>query len=333
MSPMVSPGEHMFKVCFQSDPSQGADPRWLPGQSGAAGRQLMALAATNSSDFAKDAGHGSPENGHERQIEAVASVNSPITVKDVNEGLSVIHTGGLGQSVPNSYADLGQDSNDHVLPQGRLNGSLLQHVASHQSEPDSSRLSMSLPESVEHIADLQTKPQKNGDRIGRVALASEHRKIIQEHIHDSAEAILTCPQYLIYVGTAGQLMQAVQVSDYVPKFSFIPLHWPHMIEQMLVYTFAVSAALALINMAPIWYLDGEAALIEVVKLRGHSDMFYSPAVQPPRMWGRLLRLVLGFGTGVFVCVLALHMMRLLGYDAVVGHMLHTLGKLLSFVMT
>ena len=86
-------------------------------------------------------------------------------------------------------------------------------------------------------------------------------------------------------------------------------------------------------MAPIWYLDGEAALSAAVRLRSHSDMFYSSVKQPSQHWGRLLRCVLGVGSSVFVCVLSLHMMRLFGYDAKLGHLLHTLGKLLSFVLT
>ena len=41
---------------------------------------------------------------------------------------------------------------------------------------------------------------------------------------------------------------------------------PHIIEQLLAYTFAVSAALALLNMAPVYGLDGEAALKLLLQL-------------------------------------------------------------------
>lgn len=191
-----------------------------------------------------------------------------------------------------------------------------------QQMPAGSNTSLSRPTAVSDAI---------GDRIGRVALANEHRKVIRQEL--SPEPELNCPHYLVYVGTSGQLMQALEVSDFVPKFSLVPLQWPHIIEQMLVYTFAVSAALALINMAPIWYLDGEAALSSAIRLRGHSDIFYSSVTQPNRHWGRLLRGVLGIGSSVFVCVFLLHMVRLLGYDAKLGHLLHTLGKLLSFVLT
>lgn len=331
MSPLVGPGEHMFKLCFRpGGASKPADARWLPGQAGGVRRQLMAVTSLNGSvaghnivhDISLDQQHsfgrsalgpqlnvGAGRNGHMNQMATGASATDS----------SLLHQSAL----PMSLHDVGIGNSS--------TSSLLQNVSSDASQEG--RQSVSIPHVAQHAAGLQLESQTSSDRIGRVALASEHRKIIQKHAADPAKAVLTCSHYLVYVGTAGQLMQAVQVSDYVPKLSLIPLLWPHIIEQMLVYTFAVSAALALINMAPIWYLDGEAALIEAAKLRGHSDMFYSPAALPPRVWGRLLRLVLAFGTGVFLCVLALHMIRLLGYDSMVGHMLHTLGKLLSFVMT
>ena len=41
-----------------------------------------------------------------------------------------------------------------------------------------------------------------------------------------------------------------QVTDYLPRLGLFPLRLPRMLEQLLEYTFKVSAALALINMAP-----------------------------------------------------------------------------------
>lgn len=58
----------------------------------------------------------------------------------------------------------------------------------------------------------------------------------------------------------GCLAQAVEVTDYCPAAWWVPMRLPHVIEQLLAYTFAVSAALALLNMAPVYGLDGEAAL-------------------------------------------------------------------------
>lgn len=50
---------------------------------------------------------------------------------------------------------------------------------------------------------------------------------------------------------------------------------PHVIEQLLTYTFNVSAALALINMAPVFLFDGQAALDSLLGLRGMWIYIYS----------------------------------------------------------
>ena len=51
-----------------------------------------------------------------------------------------------------------------------------------------------------------------------------------------------------------------QVTDYLPRLGLLPLSFPRTVEQLLEYTFKMSAALALINMAPVIHLDGQAAL-------------------------------------------------------------------------
>ena len=52
----------------------------------------------------------------------------------------------------------------------------------------------------------------------------------------------------------------LQVTDYLPRLGAFTLGLPRVLEQLLEYTFKVSAVLALINMAPVIYFDGQAAL-------------------------------------------------------------------------
>ncbi len=59
-----------------------------------------------------------------------------------------------------------------------------------------------------------------------------------------------------------------QVTDFSPKAGWISTGLPDTIEQMLAYLFNVSAALALINMAPVFYFDGQAALDALLGLQG-----------------------------------------------------------------
>lgn len=56
----------------------------------------------------------------------------------------------------------------------------------------------------------------------------------------------------------------LQVTDYLPRLGVFTLGLPRGLEQLLEYTFKVSAVLALINMAPVIYFDGQAALDNLI---------------------------------------------------------------------
>lgn len=336
MSPVVSPGDHMFKVCFHPS-SSSEDTRWLPGQASTIDRKLL------SQQEEEEGGQGTRGTSkgfadHDASYNDVLATSSQQEVQEAEDAADAdgVHKTPAGQRIIGAQAQHGKIQ----LPDQVAVTSA--YLAAHPTKDAvksglATALQQHWPQQVPASSNISVESGSNissdtiGDRIGRVALANEHRKVIRQELSPKTE--LSCVHYLVYVGTSGQLMQALEVSDFVPKSGWIPLQWPHMIEQLLVYTFAVSGALALINMAPIWYLDGESALSSAIRLRGHSDLFYSSVTQPSQHWGRLLRCILGVGSCVFVCVFLLHMVRLLGYDAKLGHLLHTLGKLLSFVLT
>ena len=69
--------------------------------------------------------------------------------------------------------------------------------------------------------------------------------------------------------------QAIELTDYAPAAWWVPMGLPHVLEQLLAYTFSVSAALALLNMAPVYGLDGEAALRSLLQL-GEPNFRGSP---------------------------------------------------------
>ena len=71
------------------------------------------------------------------------------------------------------------------------------------------------------------------------------------------------------------------MTDYLPRLGLFPLGLPRMLEQLLEYTFKVSAALALINMAPVIYLDGQAALDVLVTSLGDAC---HTCVSPEAIW-------------------------------------------------
>lgn len=64
-----------------------------------------------------------------------------------------------------------------------------------------------------------------------------------------------------------------QVTDYAPRGGLAPLSAPHAAELLLSYTFVVSAALALLNAAPVAFLDGAAALDALLGLPGRQRVY------------------------------------------------------------
>ncbi|CAL8462284.1 g1815 [Coccomyxa elongata] len=122
-----------------------------------------------------------------------------------------------------------------------------------------------------------------------------------------------CPETLIFVGSPGALLRALEVTNFSPKAGWISTGLPHTIEQMLAYLFNVSAALALINMAPVFYFDGQAALDALLGLQGGM------AMPPQRIRGGRWKAVLHtwalrLGTAAFVAVLVLHALQLADYE-------------------
>ena len=67
-----------------------------------------------------------------------------------------------------------------------------------------------------------------------------------------------------------ELFLREQVTDYAPRSGLLPIGVPHALELLLSYTFVVSAALALLNSAPVLLLDGQAALDALLGLPGVS---------------------------------------------------------------
>ncbi|CAL4181959.1 unnamed protein product, partial [Meganyctiphanes norvegica] len=61
---------------------------------------------------------------------------------------------------------------------------------------------------------------------------------------------------VLYLGPPGTLHHTLQLSNYVPKYSFVPLSWPNNLETYCDYMVKFSGALAVLNMVPVFYLDG-----------------------------------------------------------------------------
>lgn len=114
-----------------------------------------------------------------------------------------------------------------------------------------------------------------------------------------------CTPFLVFVGSVGSLAGALQLSESAPRRVVLtwrgaraevaagPVWLPPLLERATAYMFHVSAALALLNLAPVYFLDGEAVL-------GALLACALPALSPSRhqQW---LRLLLRSGTILFFC--------------------------------
>lgn len=74
---------------------------------------------------------------------------------------------------------------------------------------------------------------------------------------------------LRYTGHPFHLYQSVHVTEYRVRFSWlrflIPPHLPSTIQQILHYICSISGALAILNIAPVYLLDGEHACKKVLQ--------------------------------------------------------------------
>lgn len=61
---------------------------------------------------------------------------------------------------------------------------------------------------------------------------------------------------VLYLGPPVYLYHTVSFTSYIPKYSFLPLHWPNSLEIYCDYMVKFSGALAVLNMVPVIYLDG-----------------------------------------------------------------------------
>ncbi|KAG9448066.1 hypothetical protein H6P81_014194 [Aristolochia fimbriata] len=70
-----------------------------------------------------------------------------------------------------------------------------------------------------------------------------------------------CINSFIFVGDVVSEAFAVQLTSYRPRLLFhFGVSFPNVLEKILLYTFHVSATLALLNSLPVYFLDGESIL-------------------------------------------------------------------------
>lgn len=90
----------------------------------------------------------------------------------------------------------------------------------------------------------------------------------------------------LFLGDPRVLLMTISVSDYQPRASLMWLHLPAALETCLVYCVSLSGALALLNMLPVFALDGQWAFMAFV------EMYFAPFFESsPQAKGRLFNVV------------------------------------------
>jgi len=63
-------------------------------------------------------------------------------------------------------------------------------------------------------------------------------------------------QQLIFLGSPGEMYQSVQLTEFSPRVTLLPIRLPDQMSKLLRYTFSISFGLALLNVVPCYLLDG-----------------------------------------------------------------------------
>jgi len=70
----------------------------------------------------------------------------------------------------------------------------------------------------------------------------------------------------LFIGNPAEIYTNSEVTEYVPKFNFLPLALPDMLIKLCNYMAAFSAALAVLNVVPSYLLDGQHMIRVLVEM-------------------------------------------------------------------
>ena len=110
--------------------------------------------------------------------------------------------------------------------------------------------------------------------------------------HDGGEDVL-------FLGDPRALNFVLSISSYIPKSPGIPLWLPGFLHTLSTYFISLSSALALLNMVPAYFLDGQWALTVLV------DLCFETRIPDPQKRNRICNCILVVGSvllGLNLCL-------------------------------
>ncbi|KAH9607936.1 hypothetical protein KSS87_019996 [Heliosperma pusillum] len=94
-----------------------------------------------------------------------------------------------------------------------------------------------------------------------ITYRSPHNRQCNPSTSDASDYQENCHKSFLYVGDAFSMTRSLRLTSYQPRFAFpFATYLPDMFENILVWTFQISLALALLNSLPVYCLDGESIL-------------------------------------------------------------------------
>ncbi|KAL2334187.1 hypothetical protein Fmac_015400 [Flemingia macrophylla] len=132
-----------------------------------------------------------------------------------------------------------------------------------------------------------------------IAFSSPHECL--SHVEDrfplsetSGAKETNCRGNFIFIGDVILMAHSIQLTSYQPRWGpHIVAYFPNLLERILIWTFHVSLALALLNGLPVYFLDGEFILDETLS---HFTSF------SPKKRKKVLRLCLFGGSLISLIV-------------------------------
>jgi len=73
--------------------------------------------------------------------------------------------------------------------------------------------------------------------------------------------------FVLFLGQPATLLHMLDLTDYSPRLIALPVSLPAILQQLSFWIFSVSAAIALVNSLPVFFLDGAAALTAALDMR------------------------------------------------------------------
>jgi hypothetical protein len=192
-----------------------------------------------------------------------------------------------------TLATMDDQSSQLCLP-ARLMLSTYPSFCNHTDQCSSGELAHSFRQQylkVAELEELRIKQAGTSEEVHQPERLRAYRQLLYEQSAPVEAQNLVCIRPLVYAngvrlielqrferfrflfyGFPSELFQAVNLIDYRPKYSFLPISLLYHYETLLKYIVSFSFGLAVINLVPCYFLDGQWLIQFLVDFLLHSHL-------------------------------------------------------------